>query len=180
MAVQKTVSDTVDSAVAPSLRALDPKWCEGELRSRGFPGVSVTGVCSEPLGVTGAMGDIARVRLSYAAGSPAGPASVIAKTRATDERRSAIDAAMHLFERESRFYADFADRASLRSPQCFGVGDGSATPLLLEDLDGLRARDQVAGLAVPDAERVIDALADQHAAFWNSPSLSGVVAGLTH
>lgn len=169
MAGQNGVSDAVDSAVAPSLRALEPRWCERELRSRGFPGVSVTEVRSESMAVTGAVGDIARVRLWYAAGSPAGPASAIAKIRAADEQRSAIDAAMHLYERESRFYTGFSDRVRLRSPRCLGVGDGSTTPLLLEDLAYLRAGDQVAGLAVADAERVIDALADQHAAFWNSP-----------
>jgi aminoglycoside phosphotransferase (APT) family kinase protein len=40
--------------------------------------------------------------------------------------------------------------------------------MLLEDLRGLRMGDQVAGLHRADAERLVDGLADLHAAFWES------------
>lgn len=123
---------------------------------------------SEPLAVSGAVADIARVHLTYGPGG-SGPATVIAKIRAADEQRAGMDAAMHLYEREAWFYSEFAQRTRLRSPLALGVGDGTVTPLLLEDLGGLRAGDQAAGVGVCDAERILDALAEQHAAFWESP-----------
>lgn len=154
--------------VAPSLSAVDTGWCQDMLRSHGFDSVLVTEVHAEPLAVAGAVADMARLRITYAPGPPSGPASVIAKIRAAEGQRLAMDQAMGLHERESRFYAEFAGRVRLRSPRCHGVGDGTATPLLLEDLGGLRAGDQVAGLAETDAVRLVEALAEQHAAFWES------------
>ena len=156
------------SAVAATLRALDPTWCQEMLRANGFPGVVVTEATTEQMDIAGAVADIARVRLSYEAAGPAGPPTAIAKIRATDEQRVGIDRAMGLYNREARFYAGFAGRSPLKSPRCYGVGDGTTTPLLIEDLSGLREGDQVSGLSVADAERVMDALADQHAAFWDS------------
>jgi hypothetical protein len=49
-------------------------------------------------------------------------------------------------------------------------------PMLLEDLRHLRAGDQVEGLAVRDAERLVDLLADLHASYWGS-DLPGVQSG---
>jgi hypothetical protein len=121
------------------------------------------------MSIAGAVADMARVRFTYDPEGPEGPATAIAKIRAADEQRLGMDQVMGLYAREAHFYGRFADRAVLKSPRCYGIGDGTATPLLLEDLAGLREGDQVAGLAVADAERLMDALADQHAAFWESP-----------
>jgi Ser/Thr protein kinase RdoA (MazF antagonist) len=59
----------------------------------------------------------------------------------------------------------------VNSPRCFHVGDGTTTPLLLEDLAGLRMGDQVAGLSVAEAETLMGTLAALHAAYWESPAL---------
>src|SRR5262249_33289963 len=75
-------------------------------------------------------------------------------------------------DREARFYETFAEEVPLRTPRSFYVGDGDSTPLLLEDLAALRMGDQMEGMSVADAEATIDALAELHAAFWESDRLS--------
>ena len=79
---------------------------------------------------------------------------------------------MGLFGREARFYSQLRERVPIRAPKAFYVGDGETTPLLLEDLAGLRLGDQNQGMSVADAENVLDVLADMHAAFWESEELS--------
>lgn len=150
--------------VATTLAALQPAWFAEVL------GAPVTAVEIETLAFTGATTDLARVRLAYAP-EGGGPASVIAKITGRDEVRAGMDAAMGLFAREARFYATLAAGVPVRSPRCFHAGDGRDTPLLLEDLGALRAGDQMEGLALEDAQRIVDALATLHAAFWESGEL---------
>ena len=150
--------------VATALAALEPDWFAEVL------GAPVTAVGIETVPFSGATTDLARVRLTYAH-EGAGPASVIAKITGRDEIRAGMDAAMGLFAREARFYTTFASSVPVRSPRCFHAGDGRDTPLLLEDLGRLRAGDQVEGLALADAQRIIDAIAALHARFWESEEL---------
>ena len=148
-------------AVASSLSVLGPEWFSAAL------GTPVSAARAERLAFSGATTDLARVTLSYAADHD-GPATVIAKIIGRDEVRAAMDAAMGLFAREAQFYRQFAGRVPVRTPACLHVGDGHETPLLLEDLAGLRAGDQMCGLELEDAERIIDALAALHARFWQT------------
>lgn len=134
-----------------TVQALDAEWL-GEVL-----GMPLTEVMAEPLAFTGATTDLARVR--YDGGS------LIAKTRGTREVQRQMDAAMDLFAREARFYAELASDVPVRTPRCFFAGE----PLLLEDLQNLRMGDQISGLTIADAEVMMDALADLHAAFWDAP-----------
>ncbi|MGH7804869.1 MAG: hypothetical protein ACREQJ_11015, partial [Candidatus Binatia bacterium] len=159
-----------DAAITPriaaSLRGLDARWFTTVLREAGYVDATVTAVRMEPMAFTGAVADMARVRLGYEDPRSAGPATLVAKIRGADEMRLAMDSAMSLYEREARFYAQFANRVPLRTPRCFHVGDGTSGPLLLEDLGELRAGDQMRGLGLADAARLIDVLADLHGSFW--------------
>jgi len=66
-------------------------------------------------------------------------------------------------------YAELASALPVRLPRCYYPGDpGRQEPMLLEDLQGLRAGDQVTGLDRADAERLIDVLASLHAAYWEA------------
>jgi hypothetical protein len=150
--------------VSPTLAGLEVEWFAGALE------LPVSGVEVVAVAFAGATTDLARVRLTYAGDTP-GPTSVIAKITGRDEVRAAMDAAMGLFAREARFYATFAQHVPVRAPRCFYVGDGDTTPLLLEDLADLRMGDQMDGLTVPDAERIIDALAGLHAGYWQAEAL---------
>lgn len=161
----------VVSRVADSLVALDAGWFTQVLRDGGHATAAVVGVEAEPMAFTGAVGDMARIRLEYDSSGDPGPASVVAKIRGTTEVQVGMDAAMGLYNREARFYAELADRVPVGAPCMFHIGDGDATPILMEDLGGLRVGDQMEGLSVPDAERMMDVLADLHAAFWNAPEL---------
>jgi hypothetical protein len=67
------------------------------------------------------------------------------------------------------------------------IGDGDDTPLLLEDLGGLRLGNQMEGMRIADAEAMMDTLGDLHAHFWEAPGLAepwlaspatGVFAGM--
>lgn len=156
--------------VAESLRALGAIWFTEVLREGGHAQAAVTAISMEPMAFSGAVADMARVRLSYDGEGAPGPASVIAKIRGSDERRRGMDAVMGLFEREARFYSELAGRVPVRTPRCYHAGDGTTTPLLLEDLADLRIGDQMQGLSLPDAERLMDVLGDLHAAFWDAPS----------
>lgn len=159
----------MSSAVVPAaLTDLDATWFDTALprsTQHGNPRAAVAAVAFEPLPVAGAVGELARVRLSYREGEP-GPASLIAKFRGTSENQRAMDAALDTYDRERHFYAEVAASVPVASPECFFAGDGYRTPLLLEDLAGLRVVDQVHGLQLPDTERLMDALADLHARFW--------------
>lgn len=154
----------MNAVIPATLAALTVDWFAQAL------GLPVAKAEIEPVAFAGATTDLARVRLAYEDGA-VGPTSVVAKITGQDEVRAAMDAAMGLFAREARFYAVFAEQVPVRAPRCFYVGDGRETPLLLEDLGRLRMGDQMEGLTIQDAERIIDALAGLHAAFWNAPAL---------
>jgi hypothetical protein len=157
-------------SIADRIASLSTEWYSKVLREGGWSAADVVEAIAEPMVIGGAAGDLARVRLRYAAGSGApGPATVIAKTRGSDPMRAAMDAAMGLFAREAGFYATYARELPVAVPRCFHIGDGDATPLLLEDLGALRMGDQLEGVSADDAERLIDVLAALHAKYWTRP-----------
>ena len=159
-------------AIADSLRTLDAGWFTNALRDAGHARAAVRAVTCETMAFRGAVADMARVRIDYDGSAEPGPASVVAKIRGTTEVQVGMDAAMRLYEREARFYRDLAGEVPVATPRCYHIGDGTATPLLLEDLGGLRAGDQMLGLAPADAERLMDVLAGMHALYWESPVLA--------
>jgi hypothetical protein len=158
-------------AVAGSLSTLDAGWFTNALRDGGHAQAAVTAATLEPMPFRGAIADMAVVRLEYDGSGAPGPASLVAKIRGTTEVQVAMDGAMSLYAREARFYRDLAASVPVGTPHCYHVGDGTSTPLLLEDLGGLRIGDQMRGLPPEDAERLVDALAELHARYWESPVL---------
>jgi aminoglycoside/choline kinase family phosphotransferase len=137
-------------------------------------GAAVHAVDTAPMEVASAAGELARLTLTYDSGSERGPATVIAKAPGSGEIQQAMDAAMGLFSRERFVYAEVAQALPVRLPACYHPGDYDARePMLLEDLAGRRMGDQVAGLDRADAERLVDLLADLHAAFWETQPPGG-------
>jgi aminoglycoside/choline kinase family phosphotransferase len=160
---------TISSHTPDALARLDGAWFTDVLRQSAATEAGIVGVAVEPLEIAGAAGELGRVRLTYDGAGEPGPASVIAKFRGSSETQQAMDAALGIFARERQFYVDVAPLLSLATPRCYFAGDGDDLPLLLEDLRGLRMGDQVAGLSVADAERLIDVLAELHAEYWERP-----------
>jgi Ecdysteroid kinase-like family len=157
-------------SVNETLEQLEPDWLDGVLREAGHNQSKVTDLRVEPLALSGATTDMARLRITYA-DSGAGPESLVAKIRGGKPVQVQMDQAMGLFERERRFYVELADRVPVRTAALVYAGDGDDTPLLLQDLGALRMGDQQHGLAVDDAAAVMDSLAALHARFWQSPEL---------
>lgn len=154
----------------PRFAQLDASWVDRVLRDGGHTGAPVKAVVPEPLAFGGATTEIARLRIDYADGEP-GPASLVGKLRGQGDVHRQMEAAMGLFDREVRFYREFAADLPIETAALFHPGDGHKAPLLLEDLAALRPGDQAAGLSASDAEQCLDALAALHAAHWESPTL---------
>lgn len=75
------------------------------------------------------------------------------------------------FDREIAFYRDLAPRIPVRLPKVFATGDCNDPWLLMEDLTGLRAGDQVRGLSQSDVRAVVRQIARLHATFWQDESI---------
>jgi hypothetical protein len=159
---------------------VDVSWLTEMLRGAGASEAAVTDVVAERMEVASAAGELARLTLTYTGSGSPGPASVIAKSRGVTEVQQAMDAAMGLFTREQLVYGKLAGELPVTLPRCFHAGLGSAEdrPMLLEDLRDLRMGDQVTGLDLPDAERLIDVLANLHAAYWEADMPGGSGDGL--
>ena len=163
------MTTTSTPASASWMGTVGPRWLSDVLGAAGVVDGAVAGVETEPLDVAGAAGELARLSLTYEPAGAAGPATIIAKAPGSSEIQRAMDAAMGLFARERFVYGELAGALPLRLPRCYHPGDGDKEePMLLEDLRGLRMGDQVAGLDRADAERLVDGLADLHAAFWEA------------
>jgi hypothetical protein len=82
--------------------------------------------------------------------------------------------ALNAYAREVKFYREIAADAPFGSAGChaaiFEDGTGDFV-LVMEDVAGLTAFDQIAGCSFADAEKVVDTLADFHAAWWGHPDL---------
>ena len=156
------------------LHVIEPTWLTEVLRAAGVTDGAVTEVECRPLEVASAAGELARLTLTYEPASASGPPTIIAKAPGTTETQQAMEAAMGLFSRERFVYAEVASLLPVSLPRCYHAGgDGTREPMLLEDLQGLRMGDQVAGLDPGDAERLVDLLADLHAAFWETEPPGG-------
>ena len=149
--------------------AVGPEWLTDVLRAARVATTAVRHVETRPLAVASAAGDLARLSLTFEPMRPPGPATIIAKAPGSGPAQRAMDAAMGLFSRERFVYAELAGALPVRLPRCYYAGDqDNKEPMLLEDLGALRPGDQVAGLDRADAERLIDVLAELHAAFWET------------
>jgi hypothetical protein len=157
--------------LSPKLAALTADWLTGVLREGGHTEAAVSELTIEPVAFTGATTDMGRLVIGYEGGDTAGPRSLIAKIRGMKDIQVQMDQAMGLYGREARFYGTYADEVPVAVPKCFHIGEGDTYPLLLEDLGALRMGDQMDGLTVADAERVMDVLGDLHSQFWDSPAL---------
>jgi Ecdysteroid kinase-like family len=155
-----------------TLKRLDRAWLDGVLREGGHISGSVASVRVEQVAFSGATTDMARLHITYVEADATGPHSLVAKIRGTKAVQAQMDQAMGLFERERRFYTEFADHVPVRTAGLFYAGDGDNAPLLLQDLGGMRMGDQQHALSVADAAAMMDTLAALHATFWRAPDLS--------
>jgi aminoglycoside/choline kinase family phosphotransferase len=99
---------------------------------------------------------------------------VILKGRGDSDNQRLMESAMGLSAREQLFYSRIADATPVEVPRCYFVDEvGGPEPLVLEDLAHLRVGDQVAGLTLTEATRLIDVLAILHARYWDTEPPGG-------
>ena len=114
----------------------------------------------------GVIGQVTRVHLDC--DEP--PRSIIAKFPSPAAENRAVAATYDMYGREVRFYQNIASRVQMRTPACYYAAHDPATQdfvLLLEDLQGYRIGDQVAGCSADEARAVVRALAKFHASAWD-------------
>jgi len=127
-----------------------------------------------PLGQgVGILGQLARLHLSYAPGHT-GPSTVIAKCQSPAPENQGLSAAMGFYLREVNFYRHLADHLDITVPHAYHADCGpNGLPfiLLLEDITDAYCPDQLAGITVDEARRILDVVATLHCEFWERDSL---------
>lgn len=123
------------------LSEITPEWLTESLRESGIlNGARVIEFDHKVLGVgAGFMGDLLRLTLRV---DPATlpPMSVIVKLPTTTSKNRRLGQLLGIYEREIRFYRDFAGKLKPRVPRCYyadmdASGDGKAAIALLRLLD---------------------------------------------
>lgn len=133
-------------------------------------GRPVTGVAVERIGVgVGILAQLARATLDDGS-------TYIVKYAAENDETRGLAKLYGFYTTETGFYRDMAARPlGLRVPACHHVAlgdEGERFALVMEDLGGGRTLDQLDGCPVTVAERVVDAVAAFHAAWWDRAELA--------
>ncbi len=124
----------------------------------------------------------ARLRLEAGAGSDA-PGTVFVKLTPTAYAQHMIMLLFGLGTREVQVYRGIAADLPVRVPHCYAAvldERRGRNAIVLEDLsETARFRDIREPVSAAEAEAVIDAMARQHAAFWETPRFRGDLRPLT-
>jgi len=160
---------TLESPTGPE--DLTAEWLtEVLLQSGTIVRSKVATFTSEKIGDAGFIGELARLKLQYVGLEECGPPSIIVKFSNADAFQRRIFHGIGLYEREVRFYTEFARRSPLPTPACYHAEvarDTGRSVLLLEDLSHLRTIDVSAGCGHSDARALAHSLAEFHAYWWN-------------
>jgi hypothetical protein len=148
------------AAIPRTIDEVDASWLSQAM------GVEVEHVAVERIGVgIGVSSALYRARLT----GPGCPPTVVVKLPALDDAAVFTSTMLRMYTREAGFFEELAHLTPLRIPDCHHSSvdhDTSHFVLVMEDLGRLRPVDQVAGMAIADAERAIDGLAAWHATWW--------------
>jgi hypothetical protein len=161
------------STSIPTTDDLTPEWFTDTLRASGALDAEgkVTAVSLAPLGKDESMmSRLQMASLSYE-GATAGPDQVVVKMSSPAEKERFVAGMFKFYEREIRFYNEFAARTTIRRPACHLAEIHPENPdfvLVLEDIGGRRSVDQVDGLNFADTLTAIDAMVELQAPFWGA------------
>ncbi|MDT5339902.1 MAG: hypothetical protein QOD90_5407 [Mycobacterium sp.] len=144
--------------------SITASWLSGVL------GTDVRKCHLEQIGI--GVGLLGRVFRAHLEGAPGVPASVVVKLPTLDmEARTALCEDLEFYSSEVRFYQEIGDTNPLPPARAYFAAFDETTHdfvLVLEDLGRLRVADQTMGCTVSDAETVVDAIARNHAHWWES------------
>jgi hypothetical protein len=152
-----------------SIDAVTVPWLSDAL------GRKVDGFRAERFGEgAGVIGMVCRIHLDT---GDDGPASLIAKFPSPVPENRFVGQTYDMYGREVNFYQHVAGRVRLRTPACyyaaFDAGNHDFV-LLIEDLQGYRIGDQVAGCSLTEAKDILAAVAALHASTWQADDLPNV------
>lgn len=165
-------------AIPASPDAITPNWLTHVLRAgQAIKTARVMNVESsrigEDEGFTG--GGLYLVRVTYDQSEPGAPSTVVAKLAPADPAMRAIMRVAN--GREVGFYANLARGGDLPVPHCYHADfdpESGASVLVLQDLGGYRSVPFLTGCGPADARRVVEALAEIHAKWWNDSALAAL------
>lgn len=149
-----------------------PTWLTGVLRDCGAigPETSVTAVRHDCLSEgVGMMGTVSRIHLDYDK-VDGGPRSLILKSASEAPLSRQVAAKFRLYEREVNFYLGLGAALEPEVPRAYFAQYAPETvdyAILMQDFDGYRTGDQVAGADIDQARCAVEALARFHAQYWN-------------
>ena len=118
----------------------------------------------------GILGELARISLTYASGA-SGPASIVAKCASASPENQFLSIAMGFYLREVAFYRHIADGVDVRVPRPFHAAaseTGVPFVLLIEDIEGASTPNQLDGISVDEARRIISSVVPLHTQFWGT------------
>ena len=155
---------------------LTAAWLTDRLRSSGaIERASVQVFDCRPLDPhNGMTGVLVRLRLRYDVAERGAPESLVAKFSQPDPEFRATVHEMGFFEREVRFYEEFAADVPVATPRCYFAGidlEEGWCLLLLEDLAPARNGSWVRGSTREELEVALEGIAAVHARWWRSPRL---------
>lgn len=157
-------------------------WLTGALHDSGtLPSdAKVASVEIDPAAAgVGFMGEVGRLKLTYAGDQGSSPATMMAKFPTQSPDIKAMMRPTRVYEREHRFYAELAGETTVRTPEIYHVICNTSADetveeqylLLMEDLGDLTLGDQLGGVSLEQARAALIGLAGHHARFWNGAGL---------
>ena len=152
---------------------LTAPWLTETLRASGALAehISVASFTAAPFGdAESMMSSLRRVSITYDGPTDA-PTSLIAKFASENAEMAFIASLFRFYEREVRYYAELDHKVGIATPRCLHAEmhpDDSGFVILLEEVTGLRAVDQIDGLSLAEAQICMAALADLHAPLWGT------------
>ena len=151
-----------------------PAWMDRALRAAGaLQGGRVCALRAVQIGAdAGFVSHLARFELEYDHDGLDAPTSVVGKFSSLDGQLRLPSGSFA--EHEALFYAGLANQPHTLTPRCFYSAvdhDTGRGMQLIEDLSPLRRPDLVAGCKPAEVERVVQALARMHHAWWEAPQL---------
>ena len=164
----------LDIPTGPEAITLD--WLNEVLQSTGT--INQTSVTSHNIetmeDAPGQIGQLLRLNLGYTLAEKTAPASMIVKLSSANLEVRSTAHKGRAYEREVRFYQEFAPQAQLPTPRCYYSDIDLETGhciLLLEDLAHFKAVGFPTGCNLAETKLVIQHLAKFHACWWENPRL---------
>ena len=151
------------ATIPASIDDVTPAWLSEVLRH------DVTSIDVEQIGVgIGVSSALYRIVLTGPESTDR-PETVVVKLPALAEEAVFTSTILRMYIRECGFFEELASRSPIRVPACHHSAVDEETSrfvVVMEDMGGNRAVDQLTGMDLADAERAVDALADWHATWW--------------